>query len=411
MKPTVKIILGISILLVGVLLAVWMVNTKPKADERPPERNPPPVEVVVAQRSDFPVQIVTQGELMPERETLISAEVGGRVVSVADRFKVGERFEEGEVLLEIDAADYRAAMASAGAEVANAKLAIAQERAMAAQALRDWKVLGSKGEAGELVLRKPHLLSAEARLEAAEAAQAKAERDLQRATVRAPYACQIKSTRTEKGAFIGAGSPLAEVFSTGDLEVRLAVDLGDFAYVKVGDDEVPVRLSSRLGSEELFWDGEVVRTEGLVDRASRSVFLVAEVSPEDVYLAGEPQSLSPEEVKAAKARAGKFLVPGLFVSAVVEAGVLPDVFRLPRKALYGKDKILIVSPENRVSFRAVTILRTNRDEVVIGAGIEPGARIAISPLPQVIDNMEVSIVGQKDAETGTEAEAEEGSEP
>jgi RND family efflux transporter MFP subunit len=392
MKPTVKIILGISILLVGVLIAGWMINTKPKADEVTPGRNPPPVEVVVAQRSDFPVQIVTQGELMPERETAISAEVGGRVVSVAERFKVGERFEEGELLLEIDAADYRAAEASAKAEVANANLAIAQERAMAAQALRDWKVLGSKGEAGDLVLRKPHLLSAEARLAAAEAALAKAGRDLERATVRAPYACQIKSTRTEIGAYIGAGSPLAEVFSTGDLEVRLAVDLEDFAYVKIGDGKVPVRLSSRLGREELFWDGEVLRTEGRVDRASRSVFLVAVVSPEK-----------------SEERAGKFLVPGLFVRAVVEAGVLPDVFRLPRKALYGKDKILIVSPENRVSFRVVKILRTSRNEVVIGAGIEPGERIAVSPLPQVIDNMEVSIAGQSEIET--ESEAEEGSDP
>jgi len=156
--------------------------------------------------------------------------------------------------------------------------------------------------------------------------------------------------------------------------VRLAVELEDFAYVKIGEGKVPVRFSTRLGREELHWQGEVLRSEGRVDRSSRSVFLVARVSAKD----GEE-------------RAGKFLVPGLFVRAEVDAGVLTDVFQLPRKALYGKDRILIVDSEDRVAFRQVKILRASRDQVVIGEGIEPGERVAISPLPQVIDNMKVSV--------------------
>ena len=37
------------------------------------------------------------------------------------------------------------------------------------------------------------------------------------------------------------------------------------------------------------------------------------------------------------------------------------------------------------------MLRTGREEVVIGDGLEPGERVAVSPLPQVIDNMVVTI--------------------
>ncbi len=370
-----KSLLAAGIALAGVAVAAALIATKPKADERPPARNPPPVEVVTAARVDFPVTISTQGEVAPARQTVIAAEVGGRVISVSERFEVGERFAQGDVLFEIDAADYAAAEASAAAEEANARLALAEEKARGAQALRDWKKLGGGGEPGALAARKPQLESAEARLAAATAALEKAGRDLERTKVRVPYDCQIMMARTELGSFVTAGSAVAEVFSTGDLEVRLPVELEDFAYVETkGGGEIPVRFTARLGREELRWEGELLRTEGQVDRSSRSVFLVSRVSPD-----------------GGDARASRFLVPGLFVRAEIDTGVLPGVFVVPRKALYGKDRVLVVDGDDRASFRRVEVKRTGREEAVIGGGIEEGERIAVSPLPQVIDKMEVTV--------------------
>jgi hypothetical protein len=89
--------------------------------------------------------------------------------------------------------------------------------------------------------------------------------------------------------------------------------------------------------------------------------------------------------------AAKFLVPGLFLRAELTGRTLASVYRLPRKAFYGKDRILIVKPDQTVELRSVTVIRTEYDEVVVGDGLAEGELVAISPVPNVIDGMSVKV--------------------
>lgn len=380
MKKVSKVLLAALIAVFGVGIAALLVKSKPKAERVEREKVLPAVEVVTAQRGEFPVTVATQGEVMARKETVISAEVAGRIVSVSERFEVGEAFAAGEPMLEIDASDYEASVAAAASEVEAAKLKIATEEALARQAQRDWEALGKGREPTDLVLRKPQLASARAALSAAQAALEKAGRDLDRTRIKSPYDCRVSSTQAELGAVVAAGTPLASVFSTGDFELRLPVSLEDYVFIdpRAG---VPVDFEAELAGEPVRWRGELVRTEGQVDRSTRSVFLVAKVkAPDD------------------GSDADKFLAPGLFLKASVTGKTLADVFRLPRKALYGKDEILIVNPDSTVSLRPVKVVRTEADEVVVGAGLEPGERVAVSPVPNVIDGMEVEVIDQRDAD-------------
>ena len=392
MNPLPKTILAIVIALVGVGIAYALIKTKPQADAKQPTRIAPPVEVVVAEAVDYPVVVRSQGEVLPRRETVIAAEVTGRVISVSERFEVGEDFKEGEVLLEIDPSDYAAAEANAASALADAQLALEREEAQALQAERDWEVLGRGKEPSDLVLRKPHLVSAKAQIKAAEAGLDKARRDLERTIVRAPYDCRIRSERVELGSFVGAGIAVAEVYSTGGYRVRLPVSLDDFSFIEAGKADIAVDFSAEVAGETLTMKGKLLRTEGLVDQASRSVFLVAEVAAQD----GEA--------------AARYLSPGLFVKAGVSGRTLSGVFKIPRKALYGKDSIVVVSPEDRVSLRRVKVVRAGRDHAILEGGLENGERVAISPLPQVIDNMQVTVQKQdaagEDEPVGGEAKAE-----
>ena len=72
--------------------------------------------------------------------------------------------------------------------------------ARAEQAVRDWEKLGLNRDPSDLVLRKPQLVSARARITAAEAAVDKAMRDLERTEIRAPYDCRIERTMNTKTA-------------------------------------------------------------------------------------------------------------------------------------------------------------------------------------------------------------------
>ncbi len=387
MKNWVKIALSILMVLAGAGISWMLVKTKPKAAQKPRSATLPVVEVISASKSDYAVRISSQGEVLPGRRTSLAAEVSGRVIWVSPKFEVGERFEENEILVEIDPADYEAAEIMAASELATAVLNLEQERARSEQAKRDWEALGGGGKASELVLRKPQLESATKRVDAAQAALDKTKRDLSRTKVRAPYACQIQATFTEKGSSLVAGAPVADLFSR-DFELRLPVSLEDFRFIDMTS-TVDVTFMARFGGDEITWKGRLLRTEGQVDRGSQSVFLVAGIAPV------EPDTA-----------AAKFLVPGLFLQAELTGKTLSAVYTLPRRAFYGKDRILVVNTDKTTELRQVMVIRTERDEVVVGKGIGEGELVAISPVPNVIDGMSVKINrepgnnGENDGETG-----------
>ena len=384
MKNWVKITLSLLIVTTGVGNSWILVITKPKAAQKPRSVLLPVVDVVTATTANYDVKIASQGEVLPSRRTSLAAEVSGRVVWVSPKLEVGEHFEEDEVLLEIDRADYEAAEILAASELAAAALTLEQERARSEQAKRDWEALGGGRKASELVLRKPQLRSAMKRVDAAQAGLDKAERDLLRTKVRAPYFCQVKKTFTEKGSSLVAGGLVADLFSR-EFELRLPVSLEDFRFIDL-ESNVAVSFMARFGGEEVEWEGKLIRTEGQVDRGSQSVFLVASIQP------GGPGT-----------SAAKFLVPGLFLRAELTGNTLASVYRLPRKAFYGKDRILIVKPDRTVGLRKVTVLRTEHDEVVVGDGLADGELVAISPVPNVIDGMSVQInseAGSEELDTG-----------
>jgi len=69
---------------------------------------------------------------------------------------------------------------------------------------------------------------------------------------------------------------------------------------------------------------------------------------------------------------------------------------LPPAALHslngpGQGEVWLVDAEGRLRPRAVEVLRTSRDDVVIGAGLEPGERVVVSPLDTAFDGMAVRI--------------------
>jgi len=53
------------------------------------------------------------------------------------------------------------------------------------------------------------------------------------------------------------------------------------------------------------------------------------------------------------------------------------------------ERIVVVDGEDRLRFRAVEVLRIERDDVLIRVRLAPGERICVSPLQVVVDGMRV----------------------
>lgn len=386
MKVPYQLLLLPVVLGVGVGGVYLLRMFKPEPEQADPERPAPAVRVQRVELAPARVSVVSQGFIEPLTETQLAAEVAGRVIEVADALRAGERFDAGEVLLKIDPADYLAAQAEAGARLAEARLMLSQEQARSLQAVRDWETLGSGGEPSDLVARRLHVASAEAAVRAAESAVDKARRDLERTEVRAPYDGRVRQVHLDLGSFTAVGSPIADIYSSAPFEVRLPVSLDDAAFIDLGGNGVTeAELTVRAGGVEHRWTAPIVRTGAEIDRASRSLYLVARVE------AGDPGS---------DPAAGSLLQPGLFVQARIRGITLDRAVALPQRAFAGPDTVVVVRPDETIDLRTVTVSRSQGDRRLVTAGLEDGEMVALTPLSMVVAGMPVRLLAEDDPADG-----------
>ena len=381
MKRIVRIFIAVAILVAGFAMFGLLAKLKKTPVPSNPPKPVPEVETVTARKQDLKVEIPAQGTVEPVTVTRAASEVEGTVIAVSPRYEVGGNFKEGDVLLEIDPSDYKTALAQAEASLADAKLQLAQEEARAEQAERDWERIARPGQtANELVRRIPQLAAARAKVEAMQAAVDLAMRDLERTKLRAPYDGRIREKIVDLGTRVGKAAPLAEFYATDVLEVRLPVPRQDAAFFDLRGQEILLKES---GGQQRTWKAVVDRTEGEIQRANRSIIIVARI-----------------DGKAADAP-----LPGQFVHTVIEGRTIPDVVRVPRRAFAKTDRVMVVSEGHMVTTRPVKIVRTEEDDVLVSEGLEDGEQLCVTALVAVIEGMEVKVVSRDGKPVDSEASA------
>lgn len=376
MKAVASFVLILAILGVTVLGIILLVINKRVAKEEEKERIVPTVEVVEVTEADHAVKILTQGVVESARETMLAAEVGGRIMEISPSFKRGGIVKEGERLLQIDPADYRAALAAAEVRRTEAELALVLEKARVDQAKLDWEKLGSGAEPlNPLVLREPYLAAAEAGAASATEAAAKARRDLERTEILAPFDAAVRSANAEVGAVVAPGTMVAELYAAGDLEVRLPLSLEDFGFLaRDADGKVTggVVLKGKIGAEEFSWKAETARVDPEIARETLSANIVVKVLPSE----GSAFPLPPV---------------GLFVKAEVTGKTLDGVKEIPRRALLEGNRAIVVVEGDKIAFRDLTIPRLTRDTALVGGGLGAGDRVVLTRLSAPVAGMEVEI--------------------
>ena len=386
---TLKALLPLFIVAAAGFGAVTMIMNRPPVETLTPVVEPPGVRVHEVTLGDAPLAVASQGTVQPRTESQLVPEIAGRVTWVAPSFAQGGFFEAGDVLVKIDPFDYEQMLVSARSQLAQARLRLAQEEAEAEVALREWNTLG-RGDPRELALRKPQLDDARASVAAAEASVERATRDLERADIVAPYAGRVRQKNVDIGQYVRVGDEIATVYAVDMAEIRLPLPDGELAYLDLPlsyrgveqQTQPHVTLRATFAGEQHTWDGRIVRTESEIDSVSRMVHAIAEVA--DPYAPGPNPNRPP-------------LAVGMYVEAEIGGRTARDVAVLPREALRGRNEVLVVTPEDRLTFRTVDVLRTSTESVIVRAGLQAGELVAISPLDTQTEGMRVQLA---DADPG-----------
>ena len=117
----------------------------------------------------------------------------------------------------------------------------------------------------------------------ARAELARAKRELDRTSIRAPFDSLIRNRAIDLGQFVSAGTLIGEVCDTSVGEIRLPISNQDIPFLpNYHQEEAMVQLSTSIAGETVQWQAKIARDEGVVDETNRMMYLVAEVY--DPYL-------------------------------------------------------------------------------------------------------------------------------
>ncbi|KUM55144.1 efflux RND transporter periplasmic adaptor subunit [Rheinheimera sp. EpRS3] len=364
----IKIIVPVAVIVLAVVAAIGLASMRKPPEKKEEQRPGILVNAQQIDSQDLIYRIQSQGTVRPKLETNLSSEVNGRIVEVAENFVEGGFFNQGDLLVRVEQADYLTNVKAAEASLANAQSALEEEKARGRVAEEEWRSF-TAGKAPELGLRRPQLAGALATVRSAEAELERANRDLARTEIRAPYSGMVKSRDANLGQFISRGTSVGMIYGTDIAEIRLPLTDNDLAFLEIPDftqnsNEPEVVLTAAVAGQIMQWPARLVRTEGVLDERSRVIYAVAEVT--DPY-----QRVSR---KQAPLRFGRF------VQAQILGDATEQVVVIPRHLLLAQQQVLVVDKDSQLQFRPVIVERSDEHSAYIRSGFIDGDRLATSAI-------------------------------
>lgn len=373
-------ILVCLILLAGAAIASYLIfASEPTAEqEGATRRSAALVETVAAERGTFRPRISVLGQVEPAREVMLSPRISGQVVALEAGLVPGGIVAAGETLLRIDPADFEHTVLTSKSALREIEAELAIEQGRQHVARQEFELLGQEiaEEDRGLILREPQIASIRARIESARAAVARAQLDLDRATLVAPFEAHVLSRSVNVGSQVTPNTELAHLVGIGEYWIVASVPLRDLRWLRFPQGDQPgARVHVRHATA---WpagvqvDAELERLIGAVDPDTRLARVLITV----------PDPLG----RAAGAAARPPLILGTVVQVEIEGKPLVDVVRIERELLRKNDTVWVFA-DDELEIRAVEVLFSDAEFAYLNAGLEGDEQIVTTNLATVTNGL------------------------
>ncbi|MCG7958084.1 MAG: efflux RND transporter periplasmic adaptor subunit [Candidatus Thiodiazotropha taylori] len=269
-----RFLLSLAILIVTVLTILLLIATRPEANMEIKEPVVTRVEVTrVAQRDVLP-EVTYTGLLRPRQTASLRFEVSGELLQ--RHVEPGQQVEAESLLMQLEDADYQDALTEAASQLSETQatlqrdqklLDLARENRRLAE--REYERLeklgkGSLASVSTLESSRQQLINLQAeearlafslqsnrsRIERQRAAHSRAQRNLDRTRLLAPFNGRVNRVMAEAGDYVSANTLVLELIDSRNLELRVAVngdvvaalELGQQLAVEVDEQQVSGKL-------------------------------------------------------------------------------------------------------------------------------------------------------------------------
>jgi len=386
-----QLILIIALIAGSVVLASYLIKTKPEPKKRVRKPSTPVVEIMTPQPQSYTQTIRSSGSVEANRRTNLIAEVSGKVIQLKPAFEEGSYFNKGQHLLSIDPSNYRNAIVIAKAEVSQRTLEVKNEQNLARLAERDFRLLGTNHRPNEIASRRPHIAAASANLEASKVRLQQARDDLSKTRIKAPYAGRLLSRSVDIGQYVTAGTLLGQIYSSDYVEVRLPLSLQEYEQLKLphhyrNQHTTPkqalpnVIFSTTIGNRSYQWEGKIVRTSAAMDERTRQIAVIARI--DDPFTPQAEHNTPPVKI-------------GQFLKARILGNTLKDVYVIPTRATRQGREVMLYD-NGQIRILPIQVLARENDQLVISQDSLPAQpKLIITPMPSAKAGMAVRLLGDR----------------
>lgn len=351
-------------------------------------RGPVEVAVLTLKPQSVPRSVELPGRVVALATAEIRPQVEGIVRNIA--FKEGGNVAKDDVLYEIDARKFEAALTAADA---NYKKAQASLTGAEATLERNRRLADTNAVSIQTVEdARTALLEAEASAEAAKADVDTARINLENTKIRAPISGMIGISTVSVGALLTANQAdaLATIRQVDPIHVDLVDSSANLLRIR---EQVS---NGTLGRGEAHEPTVTLTLENQKPYAEIGTLALADMNVS--------QTTGTFSIRARFANPDRILLPGMFVRARVNLGVMPNVFLVPQRAVTrnasGMATAYFVSADGKAEQRELVAEDTSGNNWIVTSGVKEGDRVVVDGLQKISPGASVTTVDAKIDDNG-----------
>ena len=369
----------LPIILISLSIFFSFILSLTKSDKKKIDISPfiPNIHSMTLVSQEFRSYVTSEGHLKPKIIYPLMLEVSGKINYLSDFFKNGNIFNKGDTLILIDSTDYSISRINAKFKLEEAKLEYLRQKAIYERSNNELSVFDSNISPTDLAKNKPQLEKSTALYEAAKANYVKAQNDLNKTILIAPFNGRIINSNVSQGQLINPATNLGTIYSNSEMIIKLPLSIDDLSIFENNhsnyEEFIDIHLSSVIGDKEIKLKAEFGGLSGSIDNLTQKV-----------YLTGIIKDFSGLNLVADN---------NIFFKSKIYGTTFKEVYIIPNEALFSNDKVYIIDDE-RLYSKAVTILDRYENFSIVSGGIEDGEQLNLTNLNYFIDGMKVKIVNK-----------------
>lgn len=362
-----------AIVVFSYLLMRFLIAQKEELPRRPPEIGERWVKTETVLYKTIESKVLAKGRVVSTAEVEVIAEAAGKIEPGSVSLKKGGAFSKGDTLLTIYKDEVELALKAQKSRFLNAianllpdiKIDFPEKYDAFTKFFNSIDLDSDFPQLPEIKTEKMKIFLASRDVLDDYYSIKKAEKQLSRHTIIAPFKGTFTDVFSQVGAFTNMGGRIARIIHTDELEVEVPVLNNQSEFIRLGN---RVKLSSSDRGET--WDGRVVRVSDFIDISTqrRSIFVNVSLSNQAQLYAGE------------------------YLEAEFSGMEIANAMEIPISAVDNSNEVFIVN-DGRLKKREVEIIKRN-EETVIFRGLQEGIEVVVQALINVDENTKVKIIGK-----------------